>query len=133
MQIIYGFLAAGLTFTILDYVWLAKVMKGFYLEKLAPFIEIKDGSLVVNMYGAVIFYILALFTTYWFVVRLATDNTNAFLSGALLGFCMYAFYDFTNYATLKGYPLSLTIIDTLWGTFLMGSVSLVMYYIINLK
>ena len=133
MQIIYSFIAAGLTFTILDYVWLAKIMKGFYLEKLMPFIEIKNGSLVVNMYGVAIFYVLALFTTYWFAVRLATDNIGALLSGALLGFCMYAFYDFTNYATLKSYPLSLALVDTAWGTVLVGCVAFVMYSVLHFK
>lgn len=130
MKIILAILAAGATFTALDYVWLAHIMKGFYLEKLAPFVDIKNGSLVVNMPAAVVFYVIALFTVYFFVVRNATDAWTAAWTGALLGFCMYAFYDFTNLATLKGYPTSLALIDTAWGTFLVGCVSLVMYLVL---
>ena len=133
MQIIYSFLAAGITFSLLDYVWLAKVAKNFYLEKLTPFVSIKDGSLVVNYFGAVIFYILALVATYIFAVRVSTSTFQAFYMGATLGFFMYAFYDFTNYATLKNWPLSLTLVDIVWGTFLMSCVSAVMYYVLNLK
>ncbi len=136
MQIILSkilpFLAAGVTFSILDYIWLAKVAKSFYLEKLAPFVEIKNGSLVVNYVGAVIFYILALAATYIFVVRGSTSPFQAWYMGAALGFFMYAFYDFTNYATLKNWPLSLTLVDIAWGTILMSAVAYVMYYVNNL-
>lgn len=132
MQIIYAFIAAGVTFSILDYIWLAHIAKRFYLDNLAPFVNIKDGSLVVNYYGAVIFYILALVATYIFAVKGATSNMNALMMGATLGFFMYAFYDFTNYATLKNWPLSLTLVDIAWGTFLMGSVSFVMYTVIKM-
>ncbi len=127
MQIIFSFIAAGITFSILDYIWLAHIAKKFYLDSLAPFVTIKDGSLVVNYYGAVIFYILALVATYIFAVKGATSNMNALIMGGTLGFFMYAFYDFTNYATLKNWPLSLTLVDILWGTFLMACVSFVMY------
>lgn len=131
MKTIFAILASGVTFTLLDYVWLAHVMKGFYLEKLAPFVDIKNGSLVVNMPAAVVFYVIALFTVYFFVVRNATDMWTAAWTGALLGFCMYAFYDFTNLATLKDYPTSLAIIDTAWGTFLVGCVSVVMFWVLS--
>lgn len=58
--------------------------------------------------------------------------TDAFLYGALLGFVMYAFYDLTNLATLKDYSWSLTLVDTLWGTLLVGIVTSVMFYITTL-
>jgi uncharacterized membrane protein len=131
MNIIFAFLAAGVTFSILDYTWLAHIAKSFYLEKLSPFVEIKDGSLVVNYYGAAIFYILALVATYIFAVKGATSSMNALIMGAALGFFMYAFYDFTNYATLKNWPLSLTLLDIAWGTFLMACVSFVMYSVLR--
>ena len=37
--------------------------------------------------------------------------------GALFGFFTYATYDITNYATLRNWTLTLTIIDVAWGTF----------------
>jgi len=36
---------------------------------------------------------------------------------------MYATYDLTNLATLKDWPVSITVIDLLWGTALGASVS----------
>jgi uncharacterized membrane protein len=132
MKIILSFLAAGVTFSTLDYIWLAHVAKKFYLEKLAPLVTIKDGSLVVNYAGAVIFYILALVATYIFAVRTSTSLFQAWYMGATLGFFMYAFYDFTNYATLKNWSLQLSLVDIAWGTFLMSCVALIMYYVSNI-
>jgi uncharacterized membrane protein len=131
MKILYAFVAAAVTFTALDYVWLAHIMKKFYLDNLSHLTTVRDGSLVINFPAAVVFYVLALFTAYWFVVRGATDIQGAFLSGALLGFCMYAFYDFTNLATLRDYPTALALVDTAWGTFLVACVSSVMFFVLS--
>ena len=36
--------------------------------------------------------------------------------GALYGFCVYAAYDITNLATLRSWPVGLTLVDLGWGT-----------------
>ncbi|MCI0353610.1 MAG: DUF2177 family protein, partial [Acidobacteria bacterium] len=41
--------------------------------------------------------------------------------GALFGFILYAGYDLTNYATLKGWSLKAALIDIVWGTVLTAS------------
>ena len=38
--------------------------------------------------------------------------------GAFLGLFAYATYDLTNQATLKNWPLAVTVADLCWGTFL---------------
>jgi uncharacterized membrane protein len=40
----------------------------------------------------------------------------AFLSGAMFGLVTYATYDLTNLATLKAWPVTITVIDLIWGT-----------------
>lgn len=42
---------------------------------------------------------------------------RAALNGALFGFFCYATYDLTNYATLRGWPLSIVVADLAWGAF----------------
>jgi len=49
--------------------------------------------------------------------------------GALLGLISYATYDLTNLATIKDWPLLVTIVDIIWGTVLGASVSLISYLI----
>ena len=47
------------------------------------------------------------------------------LRGALFGLVTYATYDLTNLATLRDWPLLLTIVDLMWGTFLTAATSAV--------
>ena len=57
------------------------------------------------------------------VVRPALDATSIFASlwmGALFGLVAYGTYDLTNAATLKGWSLTVTVVDMLWGSLLTG-------------
>jgi uncharacterized membrane protein len=45
---------------------------------------------------------------------------TAALYGALFGLVAYATYDLTNQATLRDWPLNLTLIDMAWGAFASG-------------
>jgi uncharacterized membrane protein len=118
-----------ITFTLLDYVWLAHVAKSFYLKNLAVHITLKDGALVPYLPAIPLVYLVAVLGIWIFVLPKVSTLSSAFIVGALFGFVTYAFYDFTNLATLRDYPWSLTIIDTLWGTFLVGLVSACMFLV----
>ena len=41
---------------------------------------------------------------------------HAALLGAAFGFSAYATYNLSNWATLRGWPVSLTFVDIAWGT-----------------
>jgi len=41
---------------------------------------------------------------------------TALWRGALLGLIAYGTYNLTNHATIKGWPLTMTIVDMSWGT-----------------
>lgn len=45
---------------------------------------------------------------------------KALLDGALLGLFAYGTYDLTNQATLRVWPVLVTVADMLWGSFLTG-------------
>jgi uncharacterized membrane protein len=51
------------------------------------------------------------------------------LSAAIFGFVTYATYDLTNMATLKDWPLLVTVVDLAWGTFISLAVSVITYLI----
>lgn len=129
LPIIISSLAGFISFVVLDYVWLAVIAKNFYLTRLAGHVVIKDGSLTPYLPAIPLVYIVAVLGIFVFVIMRSGSTLEAFLYGALLGFVMYAFYDFTNLATLKDYPWSLTIVDALWGTLLVGTVSAVMFFV----
>ena len=116
---------------VVDYLWLAHIAKNFYLTSLAPLIKVENGSLVVNFGGAAVVYLVGVLAIILFVDPLHKTPGQALVTGALFGFVMYAFYDFTNYATLHGFPLKLALIDTLWGTFLFAIVSAITAWVLS--
>ena len=114
--IAYGTTAA--VFFALDFLWLGVVAKDFYRSAL--------GSLLLerpNMTAAVVFYLLYVAGIVLFAVApaLATESwQKAVVLGALFGFFAYSTYDMTNLATLKGWPLSVVVVDIAWGALLTG-------------
>lgn len=67
-----------------------------------------------------------------FVITPAVEKGSwmyALLLGALFGLIAYATYDLTNLATLKDWPLLVTIVDLAWGAVLAASVSVITYFI----
>ena len=49
--------------------------------------------------------------------------------GAFFGLITYGTYDLTNLATLRDWPLNITIIDLVWGTFLNAATSGITYFV----
>ena len=131
MNYLLASLGSIISFVVLDYIWLAQIAKSFYLEKLAGHVLIKDGALVPYFPAIPLVYIVATIGIIFFVLPKVTSYGTAFLYGALFGFVLYAFYDFTNLATLKDYPWSLALLDIAWRTLLVGLVSLIFYSIFS--
>jgi uncharacterized membrane protein len=70
---------------------------------------------------ALVFYLLYAFGVTLFAVEpgLAAQNWKiAALYGLALGLVGYGVYDLTNQATLRVWPLALTVVDMAWGSFL---------------
>lgn len=72
-----------------------------------------------NFAAAVAFYLVYAAGVQIFCVHRTLDAGSwprAWLAGALFGFVAYATYDLTNLATLKNWPLAISVVDLLWGT-----------------
>jgi uncharacterized membrane protein len=111
----------------MDMVWLGVAAKNFYTKQIGFLMTPK-----VNWVAASLFYLLFLVGLVVFVIAPAVEKDSwvrALLFGALFGLISYATYDLTNLATLKDWPLALTVVDLMWGTVLAGSVSVGTYFI----
>ena len=67
-----------------------------------------------------------------FAVHPALQTSNfktALFLGAAFGFFTYATYDLTNLSTLKDWPVSVVVVDIIWGTLLSASVASISYII----
>jgi uncharacterized membrane protein len=119
------YLTALPIFFIVDMVWLALIAQKFY----AKYIGFLMGP--VNWIAALIFYFLFVAGLVIFVIQpavLQKSLSQALLMGAFFGLVTYATYDLTNLATLKNWPLIVTIVDLAWGTFLGAAVSGLTYF-----
>ena len=105
----------------IDMIWLGVVAKTFYRKHL--------GYLLASpprWSAAILFYLLYIGGVIFFAVLPARDigsASRAALYGALFGFFTYATYDLTNLATVRDWPLIVTIVDICWGTLLGCSVA----------
>jgi uncharacterized membrane protein len=117
------YLITLVVFFLIDMVWLGVVAKGFYRKYLGSLISSK-----VVWPAAILFYLLFIIGLLVFVIRptlIGGEPLQALFFGALFGLISYATYDLTNLATLKDWPLVVTVVDLVWGACLGGLVSLV--------
>ena len=83
-----------------------------------------------NWFVAIIFYLLFVVGILVFVVLPglgANSLKTTLLRATLFGLITYATYDLTNLATLKDWPVLLSIVDMLWGTALSILVSYISF------
>ena len=121
MNILISYVLTLVIFAIIDTAWLGAMGERLY----RPLI----GSMLADNFRlvpALAFYALyaAGLTAFAVLPALAeADWKKALLWGAMLGLFAYATYDLTNLATLKDWPLKITVIDLIWGTFITSATS----------
>ena len=121
-KLIIAYIATMIVFFAIDFVWLTTIAQKFYQSQIGPLLldEFRVGV-------AVGFYMFYLGGLIFFAVNpalKAESLATAALYGALFGFFCYATYDLTNLATLKGYTVTVAIVDMAWGTLLTGTSAL---------
>lgn len=123
------YLVALFIFLVIDLLWLGLIAKNLYSKQLGHLMS--DN---VNWIAAIIFYILFIVGLVFFVIMPAIEKGSwsyALLAGFLFGLISYATYDLTNLATLKDWPISITLIDLVWGTSLGGLVSMITFFLVR--
>ncbi len=116
-----------LVFLGIDSVWLTQIAPKFYQENIGHLLAEKP-----NLAAAGLFYLINIFGVIIFAVIPGLNKQSwpiTFYYGALYGLVTYATYDLTNLATLKDWPLKVTVIDILWGITLSAAVATAGYFI----
>jgi uncharacterized membrane protein len=123
-----AFGGTALAMTILDAIWLGLIAFPFYRayigHLLAPSPNWPPAILFYVMYivGIVIFAVLPSLTGPWH---------KALLLGVVLGIFAYGTYDLTNHATMKDWPLIVTLVDMAWGAFITGTAATAGYFAVK--
>jgi uncharacterized membrane protein len=121
------FLIALPSLFVIDMVWLILVARKFYSKHIG-FLMKPD----IGWAAAILFYLLFIAALVTFVIGPAVEKhswVHAMVYGAFFGLVSYATYDLTNLATLKDWPLLVTVVDLIWGMVLAASVSVITYFV----
>ncbi len=116
-------------FFIIDMIWLGVVSNNLYKEQLGFLMKPS-----INWPAGIIFYLLFIVGLVIFVISPSLEKnslSNALILGGLFGLIAYSTYDLTNLATIKNWPVLITVIDMIWGTILSSSVCGISYYILS--
>jgi uncharacterized membrane protein len=109
-----AYAGTAIVMVVLDMLWLGVIAKPMYQQGIGHLMaESPRVGVVVPFYllyalGVVIFAVSPQHPNSTWAITLAM--------GALFGFFAYATYDLTNLATLRDWPLHLSLIDITWGT-----------------
>lgn len=129
MQNLKVYLITVVVFFLVDIVWLGFIAKNLY--------KIYLGNLMapnVNWTAAIIFYFLFIAGLVFFVINPAIEKESlkhAIVIGGFFGLIAYSTYDLTNLATMKDWPLNITVIDIIWGTILNAATAGITFLLAN--
>lgn len=126
MAYIVAYIAAAVVFFGCDFVWLSTMTERVYRPEI--------GALLLdrpNLAIAALFYLVYLVGVVALAVVPGVTRESwvvALGCGLLLGFVAYGTYDLTNLSTLKGWSVTMTVIDMAWGTVLTGAAATAGYF-----
>ncbi len=115
MKWIVAYIAAAISFGVLDSVWLRWAAPNLYRPVIG---EILADNF--RMGAAAAFYLIYIAGMVWFAVKPGLESASvgtALLNGALLGGLCYATFDLTSQAVMKVWATHISIADIAWGTF----------------
>jgi uncharacterized membrane protein len=121
------FLVTLIAFFAIDIVWLGLVARSLYSKYLGYLMAPSP-----NWLAAILFYLLFIVGILVFVVVPGLKENSlqtTLLRAALFGLVTYATYDLTNLATVKDWPVLITVVDLAWGTVLSVAVSWISFVV----
>ncbi len=105
-----------------DAVWLFVMGPRFYTPRIGhlladePFLTPAAAFYLLYALGVAVFVVVPAGRGRW-------PAAAVFGRGAFLGLLAYGTYDLTNHATMRGWPLTVTLVDLVWGACLTGAVA----------
>jgi len=123
------YLVTLVIFFLVDILWLTVISRNLY-KKYLGYIMTPN----VNWVAALVFYVLFIAGLVFFVINPALakgDLLYAILAGGFFGLIAYGTYDLTNLATLKDWPVLITVVDLLWGTFLNAATAGITFFVLT--
>jgi len=112
LKVAAAYLVTLVVMVALDLLWLGVVAKGTYQQGIGHLMAERPDVMVATAFYAV--YALGLMV---FAVQpnAAIGAGRTAIAAAMFGFFAYATYDLTNLATLRNWPIGVSLLDIGWG------------------
>lgn len=111
---------------IIDFIYLTLISSHFKKQIL----DVQGTEMNFRLIPTILCYIALVAAIYIFVINTNETKENKIFKAFILGLCIYAVYEMTNYALLDKWDIKTVVIDTLWGgvlfaltTFLVTSIN----------
>lgn len=113
--VLWAYAGSLVTLLVADAIWLGVMARSFYKEQLGDMMLPQPNLAIASL-----FYLFFAAALVLLVVSPAVKSGSlitVIAYGAVLGLAAYGTYDITNLATLKNWPIKVTVVDMAWGTF----------------
>lgn len=132
MRYFESFIITTALFFVLDWLWFMNLASSLYMETYSGLLrspnELAGGSILYQYFVPVLtVYLLMVLGIIHFAVPSAASKTTAsfIVHGALFGCILYGVYNFVAFSLFSGFPLHIALVDTAWGTFSCGLITLI--------
>ncbi len=117
-----GYVCILLAFALLDGIWLGMIAMPWYQEAFSTLLKEHFVTwpwiLFYLGYGAAVMHLAVL-------PNLTQSIIKSVLAGCVLGAAAYGTYNLTGYSIIANWPLPMSLVDWVWGTFATGVLALV--------
>lgn len=114
---------------VIDYIMLNFILQNAWMNAVE---NIQHSPLKPkSLYGLMVYVFMAI-GAYYFVyrnVQSSLPELQLLFNGFFFGLIVYAVFDFTNLTIFSNYPLSLALIDSVWGGILVSLSLLIVYFV----
>ena len=110
---------------IIDFIYL-NLISSYFKQQIK---DVQGSDINFRIIPTILCYIALVAVLYIFVINTDTSKEDKILKAFILGLCIYAVYEMTNYALLDKWNIKTVVIDTLWGGVLFA---LTTFLIVNI-
>lgn len=96
---------------IIDFIYLNLISS--YFKQQIKDVQGKDSNF--RIVPTVLCYVALVIALNMFVINTDISKEEKILKAFILGLCIYAVYEMTNYALIQDWHIKTVVIDTLWG------------------
>jgi uncharacterized membrane protein len=101
---------------IIDFIYL-NLISSYFKQQIR---DVQGSDSDLRIIPTILCYIALVAVLYIFVINTDASKEDKIIKAFILGLCIYAVYEMTNYALLDKWNVKTVIIDTLWGGILFA-------------